>query len=230
MEELYKAGRVLYLESALEISNIAAENEMALDSFKFQLFFEEGDNASGNGLMDKIIRGIQLILQKIRMMGERCMYVIKNIGKSRLTAEEYMNSETGAAEYHRRCGEIAKEIDDAFLEARPLINAISNATNMNPALVEKICDGLNKRIEKSNWEELFKRAVTKQAYAKKLHNGTYKRDMDDITNRIQKATNDIKSAKTEIKDKEKKLRALNKSASVMGKFSSKLFGWAPKKK
>lgn len=221
-------GYANYLENSLELDIIARENQQAFDALELQTFFEDGDGDSqeSNALLQKIGRGIRKMLDRIIMMVENFGRAITNIGKKHMSAEEYMQTNRGSTEYHQRCGKIAKEIDEAFLQMRPIINMISNVTGMDVAKVEKLCDGLNTTIANADWGELAQGVIKRKVAHKKLTDGSYEREIKGYKAKIAKAEAELNDSKRNIKDKKRKLRALNATTSVLGNFCAKIFGSA----
>lgn len=223
-------GYANYLENSLALDIIERENQMTFDTLELHTFFEDGDDAEesqeSNALFQKIGKGIRKMWDRIIMIIENFGRAITNIGKKHMTAEEYMQTDRGSTEYHQRCGKIAKEIDEAFLQMRPIINMISNVTGMDAAKVERLCDGLNAIIANANWGELAQGVIKRKVANKKLTNGTYEREMKGYREKIMKVTDELTNSKHNIKDKKKKLRAVNATTSVLGNLSAKIFGSA----
>lgn len=232
-------GELAFLENSLECDII--ERNIAYEMDKCSSFFEENeDDEVSEGLLTKMINFILSILKKVGEIISNAVRALTDIGKENITAEKYMQSEHGQAEFNRRFAEVKKEIDDFARQCRPMIAMISNITNCDPEKVERTCDTLNVLLEAAPWQKVAGMLITHDSkqktmkgYTKEFHIGNkviisqwkgYAKEADEWKNKIEVATQKVKGLKKSGKEKKKLLAALAKASQTQQKFSTKLFG------
>ena len=112
-------------------------------------FFEEGDSEKTQGFFSKIIEKLSKLLEKIGNIFSSIIEGFKSLGtgkKKRLTAEEFLNSETGQAKLMADFDKIGDQIDAEYRAARPIIQNISKITKIDDSVVEAWCDNLNEKV------------------------------------------------------------------------------------
>lgn len=223
-------GYAVYLENDLELSIMERNNLSLIDSLSLLPWYEDKgeDNSTANSILDKIIAGIQSICEKIRSILQGAARAIANMGKERLKYDDYRKSDTGDAEMKARIAKLEKEIDDVFLEARPVISMISKVTHINPKTVETFCDKINDKISKVDWIGVASTAIP-MALQYKSQMNKHKKEIEEVTATCEAATAQIKSSKFSIKERTAIGRAINSVSMTYAKLSNKLFGALSKK-
>lgn len=218
-------GYAVYLENDLELSIMERNTLSLIDSINLLPWYEdkEEENSAANSILDKIIEGIQNVCEKIRSILRGAARAITNMGKDRLSYDDYRKSDTGDAKVKARIAELEKEIDDAFLAARPVISMISKITHIDPKKVESVCDKVNEKIAKVDWLDVASKAIP-MALQYKGQMNKHKEEIDKATNACESATAQIKTSKFSIREKTALGRAVNNVSMMYAKLSNKVFG------
>lgn len=113
----------------------AAEQEPAKEPVESNPTSSAKDEPKKDGLIEKLKNAIRAILDKIRSILGR--------NKEHLTADDFMNSETGqvmvSEDFQKRC----QEIDRNMAELKPFIARFAKWTDKDILEVEKICDRMD---------------------------------------------------------------------------------------
>lgn len=222
------AGYALYLENDLEFGIMDRDNMMLLDSLTLLPFYESDDKSESdskqNTILQKLSDGIAAVIAKIREIISGAMRAISNLGKEKLTYDDYKNSSTGNAEMKKRTEQIKKEVDDAFLEARPVISLISKVTHINAKKVEEVCDKVNRRLENVDWAQKAMDGVVQMI---SCNRHMYKKHGDEVEMAMEvldAKREEIRTAKMGYVEQTNAYKALNQVSNMYSRLSNKLFG------
>lgn len=227
-------GYLIFLENSLEFDLANRNVQLCMDALDACAFYEDGENDEDEdepkdpkteGLLNKLGKAIQVVIDKIVELIRRFMRVLSGVGKKHLTSEQYMQTQKGMAEYETRCNQIRKEIDDVFLSMRPVIGMIADVTKMDPEKVEFICDAVNNKLASANWTAIAMSALEGNTKHKQLTT-KYADECRNISTRIEKAKNELTASNKNIKGRRKKLNALNRCISTTSNMANHLLGSA----
>ena len=134
---------VLKTQIVIDSTNVLFEdayNQLLLGGYIIEEEDEETkskkSDAKGDGLIAKLKEAIKAVLDKIKS-------IFSKGEKQHLTADDFLNSETGqvmiSEEYAKRC----EEIDRDIAALRPFVSKISKLTDKDILEVEKICNRLD---------------------------------------------------------------------------------------
>lgn len=137
---------ISFCEDALEFGVLNHDASIAIAMYEQQMYLEEGDTASDEGVFQKIKNAILAILEKIDSVIRGFLDSFKVFSTNRLTAEKFMNSNTGKLQIAGDLFEIQKKIDREYLQLRPLVSKISNATGKDIEDVAKVADQITENV------------------------------------------------------------------------------------
>lgn len=232
-----KKSTVSFLENALEIDIICRDNDNLFDRLSLVPFYEEGStdgesksntDAAKNGIMMKIQSGIKTLIDKIQAILNAAIRAISNFGKERLTYDKYKNSEAGSAELEKRINKIKQEIDNTFLDARPVVKMISNVFKMDPKTVSNKCDAVIEHIGNLNWGEGI-RMMMSYGHERLAATKGYQKELSLANDRLDKSLKDLSNSKDNLSDKQARFKALNDTGKMLAKMTSALFGGLARK-
>lgn len=224
-----------FAESVLEDMLISHQVSEMLDRCNI-IYLEEADKDAAaeksKGLIGKIIDKIMSILNKIGTLIEGILQGFKTAfssDKKRLTADKYMNSETGQAKLKYDLEKLEAQIDEEYRLARPLIANISNITKIDPAKVEKWCDDLNATLDKGYVEykdDIVREGkyLAKRGAAKGIANKLLKdtKSVEKLKNETQKHLDNIKR-RQDADNIKQDLKLIDKVAASTSKLLSKWY-------
>lgn len=138
---------ISFCEDTLELGVLDHNASIAIALYDQQMYLEEGESSSDDGVFQKIKNAILAILEKIDSIIRGFFDSFKVFSQNHLTAEKFMNSNTGKLQLAGDLFKIQKEIDDQYLHLRPLVNKISNATGEDIENVAKLADQITENVQ-----------------------------------------------------------------------------------
>jgi hypothetical protein len=153
---------VLFEEGATGESILSAQSNLCADLMAHQAYNlinmycytedgeEDGESTStsveSKSLGKRITDKIRAILKSISDM---ITIFKRNFSKNKLTASEYMNSETAKLELQINVQAMEKEVDEEYLAARKIVSKISDITHFPAKDVAAFCDNMEERFHKN---------------------------------------------------------------------------------
>ena len=233
--EYDRDSHIAFLENSLELDIIDRDVAVMWDRLVLLPYYEDSsesgdDNAAAkSGILKKIQESIEKIIDKIREILTGATRALQNIGKDRITCDDYKNSSTGQAELQKKLDKCKQEIDATFLEMRPVISTISKVLHMDPTKVESACDNINRTIANVNWGAVLKTGILAGAFLY-THTNKYKGELNKATDAVEAAKKRLENAK-EVNAQQKlgKTKALNKVSMTLANVTNAIFGAFNKK-
>lgn len=228
-----RESQICFLENSLELDIIARNNDNLFDQLTLLPYYEEdGGESEGekkdtskaaSGILDKIAAGIRAIIEKIQSILRGAMRAISNLGKDHLTYDKYKSTDKGKADLDARIDAIKKDIDQTFLDARPIVKAISNIFKMDPDTVREGCDKIIGRVSNANWTEGIK-GLLSYGHEKLAAVKGYEKTIEGANSRLDASVNELSMAKMENNVKKDKMSALNEVGKMLGTLTNSIFG------
>ena len=204
---------ISFCEDALELGILDHNASIAIALYEQQMYLEEGDANSDDGVFQKMKNAILAILEKIDSVIRGFLDSFKVFSKNHLTAEKFMNSNTGQLQLAGDLFKIQKEIDREYLQLRPLVSKISNATGKDIEDVAKLADQITEHVQ--TYGKKYGKAAVKIASAvavNKLAN-----DCVDKMEDVQKWRSETEKSVNRLKRDERslKVRAIQSVTKAM---------------
>ena len=138
---------ISFYEDVLEFGVLNHNASIAIGLYEQQMYLEEGEEKSDDGVFQKMKNAILAILDKIDSVIRGFLDGFKAFSKNHLTAEKFMNSSTGQLQLAGDLFKIQKEIDREYLKLRPLVSKISKATGEDIEEVAKAADAVTEHVQ-----------------------------------------------------------------------------------
>lgn len=225
-------GFCMFLEDAIEIGIAERNVSLVEDAYDNLAFFEEGDDSGSavrTGLIGKMSASIQNLIAKARAMVERMIRFFTGLTQQKISASEYLASETGQAKFEQDCMKLTRQIDAAYRDMRPVVGKICKlgGTLIDPADVEELCD-MGQRYVIDN--DLLSKVPGKLAKGA-IRGAAYKptremmlkmgREHNAALTELDKKRADLVKAKLSERDKKRQLSLLNKCTGLYTRMATK---------
>lgn len=213
-------SEIAFCESELMCDLIYHQNKQIIDSYTL-LCLESGDENVKEGVIAKISNAIKAMIEKIRTTIEGFLDGVRANSKNRLTADDYMNSETAKLALDADIVAMKDAIDAEFLEARTIVKMISNVTKMDPQDVAKRCDALNQKIIDNRQKYLHgAKGLVQLGIARKIEKDCIKNcsDIQEMVKVTESSVNALKNTASTAKG-----RKAADAYNVLNKFTATLY-------
>lgn len=149
----YSPEYACFLENALETSILEHDALNAIGIYEQLIYMEDGEETpASKGVFEHIKAAILKILDSIQTAIDGAIDFIHSKSKKRLTAEEYMQSNTGQYQLSCDVENMMKAVDNEYLQSRKFVMKVSKLTKQDAEKIAGITDRVNSYLHDNRFK------------------------------------------------------------------------------